>query len=137
MKVRAIVEIMGHPKEHVADVIKQVLDKVKEGHDVKSSELFEPKEVKGMWSSFFEVIIEFKDVEQLAFFCFDYMPSSIQIEEPESVSMNNNQLNNIFNDIMAKLHMYDANSKTLHAKNVILEKKLKEALRELKKEPTS
>ena len=42
--------------------------------------------------------------------------------------MTNAQLSNVFNDIIANLHVYDASTKNLGAKNRVLEQKLKRAI---------
>ncbi|MBU1204137.1 MAG: hypothetical protein KKG60_03670 [Nanoarchaeota archaeon] len=134
MKVRVVVELAGHPKEHIEDVTKKILEKIKQEYKVTEEQVAELKEIKELWSTFIEAVVEFKDIEEMGMFCFDYMPSSVQIEEPENISMTNNQLSNIFNDIMAKLHVYDATTKTFNARNKVLEIKLKKAISALRKE---
>ncbi len=134
MKVRVVVEIAGHPKEHVEEVMKQILEKVRKDYKVIEDQLVETKEIKGLWSTFFEALMEFKGINEMVLFCFDYMPSSVQIEEPENFTVTNNEFNNLFNDVMAKLHVYDAVTKNARAQNTILEQKLKKALSSIHQE---
>ena|SRR3989344_3208293 len=119
-----IVEIAGFPREHVEEVMKQVVEKVKEEYEVIESFIREPREVKEFWSSFVEIKMKFNSMEQLTGFCFDYMPSSVDIIEPVKFSLESYELNNLFNDLMGKMHHYDLMLKNFRATNEMLKRKL-------------
>ncbi len=131
---RIIIEILGSPKEHVEEVIHKIVDNIdKKEEDIKviKGKSYEAEEVKGLWSSFAELDLEFKDEERLVGFCFDYMPSSIEILEPEVIKFEQKIFGELLNDLLARLHQYDMLTKNLRAENVILKKKYEG------KEPTS
>ena len=124
IRVRTILEILGSPKDHVEDTMKFVIGKAKEGFDLISEKRYETEEVNGLWSTFCELDINFNNPEQLTIFCFDFMPSSVEILEPINMNMKCTNLSNLFNDLLAKLHRYDMVVKNMNAENVILKKKL-------------
>ena len=57
--------------------------------------------------------------------CFKYLPSHIEIIEPQDFTMNNFDLSSIFNEIATKMHYYDAIAKAALTNNQILTNKLK------------
>jgi len=54
------------------------------------------------------------------------MPSSVEILEPEQISESLQNLNEILNDLAAKLHTYDAMNKKLLAQLNLLKKQQKQ-----------
>ena len=50
--VKAIVEVLGSPKEHVEDTMKSVAEKIKDVFGVVSYNVYEAQEVQGLWSTF-------------------------------------------------------------------------------------
>ncbi len=125
-KIRAIaiVEIAGKPKKYVEDTMKLVLDRLKEeeGMKVAKSKVHDAKDHEGIFSTFSEIEIEFEGYEPLLLFCFEYMPSSIEFLEPEEIKMESQNMTNIFNDLLARLHQADSKVKDVNAANIILEK---------------
>ena len=109
IKVRTIIEIVGKPKEHVEKTMEKVVELITKNEEFKlvSHETREPKEVKNLWSSFTEFVINFSSLDVLSNFCFEFMPSSVEIEEPEKISMNSKEIENLLNDILSKIHQYD------------------------------
>lgn len=124
--VRVVIEILGAPKEHVEKTLKLVMDKVKEQKYIKllKEKVFETKKVKQFWSTFVEMEMAMEDVNNLINFCFDFMPSSVEILEPEKFSVKVNYLNDLLNDLLARLHKYDMLLKNLHAENILLKREL-------------
>ena len=126
--VRIIVEIVGFPKDHVEEVTKKIVDKIKEDKEVKKFEIFETVELKdkmgGIYSAFTELEINFNNLNELISFCLDYMPSSIEILEPEEINFKTAELANLLNDLLGKLHDYDMTIKKLQASNFLMKKKL-------------
>ncbi|MEM3127156.1 MAG: hypothetical protein QW331_03765, partial [Candidatus Woesearchaeota archaeon] len=103
---RVIIELMGKPKEHVEKTIKDYIKHISEDQnfEVLNQEIapLEPKEE--YFVTFAELEILCKDVPSLVGFCFDYMPSSIEIIEPEKINYDRHQLSSIINDLQARLH---------------------------------
>ncbi|MAG20032.1 hypothetical protein CL618_01200 [archaeon] len=123
MIIRAVIEIVGSPKEHVEKILGLVIEKIKkEELKVLRVDAFDAKEVKELWSCFAEVEIEFETLERFMGFCFDYMPSSIEILEPEELKVESGSFGDIINDLLAKLHQYDMLIKGLKAENIVLKR---------------
>lgn len=126
IKVRVIIEILGSPKEHVEETINRVVKKIEEESDIKliNGKSYEATEVKGLWSTFAELELEFNRLYDLIGFSFDYMPSVIEILEPEKMDINMGDVNELLNDLLAKLHNYDMVTKNLSAENILLKRQL-------------
>ena len=128
IETRAIIEIAGFPKEHIEETMVKVVEKLKQDFKVSKQEVYEAVALKdkmeGFWSTFCEVEISFKNVNELVIFCFEYMPSSIEILTPEEIKFKGNEFNSIFNDLLSRLHQYDMIVKNLTASNEIIKKKL-------------
>lgn len=124
MRAKAMVEILGSPKEHVEEAMKTVMEKAKGSFNVISYNIYEAQEIQGLWSTFADIDLNFKDIDQLVGFCFEYMPSSIEITEPLNIGMKCVDLSNMMNDLLAKIHRYDMAVKNLNAENVLLKRKI-------------
>ena len=123
---RVIVEVAGFPKEHIELVIKQLVSKIKTEEEVLRSDIFEIKKINEFWSTFTEIELVFTDLDRLSKFCFEYMPSSIEVIEPDRFSLDAKDFEDVYNDILGKLHHYDMNVKSIKAANLIFQKKLNE-----------
>ncbi|PIY60614.1 hypothetical protein COY95_00880, partial [Candidatus Woesearchaeota archaeon CG_4_10_14_0_8_um_filter_47_5] len=121
---RTIIEIVGIPKEHVEKTIILYTKKIKE-HDqmlVVKEKKFKAKKQGNFFSAFAEMEIAFKSVPDLLNFCFDYMPASIEILEPETLHYETNDISTFVNDLLAKLHQLNFMVKKLSAENTLLNK---------------
>ncbi len=103
---RAIIEILGKPKEHVEKALRVVIGKIKEQKGIKIVEekLFNAEKQEEMFSTFAELGILFENMETLVGFCFDFMPSSVEILDPEKLSFKSNNFAGLINDLLARLH---------------------------------
>jgi hypothetical protein len=112
--IRAIIEMLGKPKEHVNDTLKSYVDKLDEAENflVVSEEYSEPEEKEGMFSIFVEVELLVKGTENIAFFCFDYLPASVEILEPLNLKYSSHNLTDFLNDLLQRLHALDMKFKT-------------------------
>ncbi len=125
IKARAVIEVLGKPKEHIENTINKYIDNIKEDNnfDVLTSEIMPAKEQEnGMFSTFAELDFNTKQIENITAFCFDYMPSSIEIMEPEKMIMKSSQMSDLMNDLQSKLHMLDMAVKKLKNENIFLKK---------------
>ena len=57
-------------------------------------------------------------------FCFDYLPSSVEILEPEYINEKSIDLAGVLNDLMLKLHEYNMVIRNLQAENKVMKNKL-------------
>ncbi len=132
IKAKVIIEILGAPKGHVENTLKLVLDKIKENDDYNllNQEIYEAKEVGKLFTAFTEAEIEFKDIYKLIIFSFDFMPSSIEILEPEKFMINSNNLSDWLNDLLAMIHKQDMLLKKVNANNILLKQELDKFKRE-------
>ncbi len=127
IRCRAILEVLGKPKEHVEKTIKTLVQKVKEDPEISvlNEKYADIKpEGKTMFSTFVELEMVIKGITTLTGFCFDFMPSSIDIEKPEQLTIKNRHFSDIFNDMQHKLHNVDMVAKTLQAERDFLKRNL-------------
>ena len=130
---RVIIEVVGKPEEHVKKALEIVIKKIKEeeGIKVKEEKSFKPKEVDKFFSTFAELVIEFKNPNQIISFCFDYMPSSIEIIDPEELALRSNELAGLLNDLLTKLHSISMRLANINAENQILRRNTEGLLKNL------
>ena len=128
MKVqsRIIIEIMGKPKEHIEKTLQEYVEKIKktEGIEVLETQFNKAKPSEDMWTTFVELELITKDLPTLIGFCFDYMPSSIDIIKPETLSFEDREMTNVLNDLQAKLHRVDMVAKKLANENQYLQQNM-------------
>ncbi|MBW3013383.1 hypothetical protein KY340_04230 [Candidatus Woesearchaeota archaeon] len=122
---RVICEILGGPKEYVERAIADLVEKCKNLKDIKfyDAEIFPIKEQKGgLFSSFAEIMLLFKKRDPLLDFMYTFLPSSIEVIEPESVTLTNAFLSNWFNEFQARLHATDRIAKEGNAYKALFSK---------------
>ncbi len=126
IRCRTIVEVLGKPKEHVENSIKEYIEHIKEDSElvVLKEEYSEIKEQGKLWSKFVELELVIKGTAKLISFCFEYMPSSIEVLKPEQLTMTNHELSSFLNDLQARLHNVDMIVKSQNAENEILKKSM-------------
>ena len=114
---RAVIEVLGKPKEHVNDSLQNYIKNLKENerYQVTNEEYAEIKkqEEQGMWAAFAELDVKADKIEDLIAFCFDYMPSVIEIIEPKEFNLVDNDLSSFLNDLQARLHHVDMLTKRM------------------------
>lgn len=131
IRCRVILEMLGKPKEHIENTLKSYVQKIKEDSSlmVVKEDFADSQEQDSMWSTFVELEIVFKDIKKLLPFCFDYMPSSVEIIKPKDILILNHELSDFLNDLQAKLHNVDMIAKQLRAANTVLKKNLNTSLK--------
>ncbi len=121
---RIIIEIIGKPKEHVESTIKGYIDRIKNNFDVLSADFAEIKELKDqkLFATFVELEMLIHGLPSIVNFCFDYMPSSIEIIEPKTISLEGIELSRLMNDMQSNLHSLDNAIKQLKSENSFLKR---------------
>ncbi|MEK6868162.1 MAG: hypothetical protein AABX98_05055 [Nanoarchaeota archaeon] len=125
IKARVIIEMLGAPKEHIEETLKLYIEKIKTQEKdivVRNIEYGDPKEVDTLFSVFAELELDFTNMKTLTYFCFDYMPSSIEVFEPSEFSYTANDYTDFLNDLQARLHKFDMLIKNLSAENKVIKK---------------
>src|SRR3989344_5511432 len=125
---RAIIEVLGRPKEHVEKTIKDYLERLKQdkNYQIVSEEVAEVKkqEKEEMWVIFAELEVRTEKVDNIIGFCFEYMPSMIELIEPSELTLRDVTLSNFLNDLQARLHHVGIVAKQLKSENDFLKKSL-------------
>jgi len=124
MHCRTIIQIVGAPKEYIEKTLKEYVAKIREtkGIGVIKENFSDTEPQEKLFSIFVEIEMVVKDASTLAFFCYDYMPSSIEIIEPQTFNYRAADFAAFFNDLLSRLHTLDAIVKQYRAQNQILEK---------------
>ncbi len=116
---RAICEILGKPKEYVEETAQLLVQKAQELPEAQllEVEVMEaiPQGKEGtVFSTFAEMQILFKNTKALMSFCFDFMPSSLELIEPEKIVMTNDIFASWLNELQGRLHQVDMVAKEKH-----------------------
>jgi hypothetical protein len=120
---RVIIEIVGKPKEHVEKAIQDLMDHMRKNKDViiLTEHIEKAKEHEGdLWSTFSDVEFLVEGIPKLVGFCFDYMPSSVEIMEPEDFRLKAREIASFVNEMQAKLHNLGIVIKRLKNENLFL-----------------
>ena len=133
LAARCIVEVLGKPQKHVEDTLKSVVTALgkHEGMHLTKSKISPTKQVEGLWSGFIEIEAFFETFESLSLFCFGYMPSSVEILEPEELMLRNSSVSGLLNDLLAGLHNLDMELKNLKVQAGVLQMNSDNLLRNL------
>lgn len=125
--IRSVVEIAGYPESFVDQTMENVAINLRknEAMTVLEAKKFPTKAIDKMFSTFTEFDLEFKQFDDVLAFCFNVMPSSIEILEGKS-SFESTEVVALLNDVLGRLHEYDMVVKNLRANVVLLEKKVAE-----------
>jgi len=130
IKLTIILEILGRPPEHIQETLEEIIKKIdgEEGISVVNKNIKESKQIEGkddLFSAFAEVELEVEYVMNILYIIFRYMPSHIEVIEPEKLSLKNIELNEAFNELTRRLHGYDETARVLQMEKKILEDRLK------------
>lgn len=117
LHVRAIVEVIGTPKEYTEESLKEHLKKIKSNYSIIKEIIEPPVKHEKFFSTFAELELLVKDSLALLSFCFDFMPSSIEILDPENISIKNSDLSGFLNDMQARLHAVNTGIVELKERN--------------------
>lgn len=121
-----IVEMMGKPADHLQKTLKGYVDNLKKDKKIEfiHEDYADPEQVENstLFTTFVEFEVIMKDITRVIEFCFDFMPSSVEIIEPTNIILQNKVMNGLLNDIQARLHKVDMVLKNQSQENKILKK---------------
>ena len=83
-------------------------------------QISKPEQKDKLFTVFAEIELYVKTPQDLVEFCFLYMPSSIEILEPEKIHFDAPAFSGFFNDLQGRLHQLDMLVKNLRAENKLL-----------------
>ena len=123
LTAKAIVEIIGKPKEHIEKTMEIVVENMKKNSSwkVMSSKITETEQKENFYATFADVEVSFKTFGDLLSFCFEYLPSSIEITEPHEFNLTSVRMNGWINDFLGRLHESDMVAKRVRADNELLQ----------------
>ncbi|HLD04186.1 MAG TPA: hypothetical protein VJG90_00550 [Candidatus Nanoarchaeia archaeon] len=123
IRVNVLFEIIGNPKEHVENALKNYLENIKLTANVivLKEDMEEAEDLgNGLFSTFAEVDMLLRGLEKLTWLCFNYSPASIEIIDPPEFKFKEKELSNWLNDLLAKLHEIGSLSKQVSAENKLI-----------------
>ena len=122
IRCRTIIEVLGKPREHVENSLKEYVEHIKKDSElvVLNEEYSDITEQENLWSKFVELDLVIKGTSKLISFCFEYMPSSLEVMKPDNLIFTNPELSNFLNDLQARLHHVDMIVKNQKAENDFL-----------------
>jgi len=122
IQTRIILEMLGAPKEHIDKTLKDYIAKLKKDLKITKEHYEEPIQKDKLFTVFAELEITFKSFAEVFSFCFDSMPSSVEIFEPLEFKLSSQEMTDLLNDLQARLHETDYLVKGVRAFNQILDK---------------
>jgi hypothetical protein len=146
---RGIVEVIGKPKEHVENSVKLIIDtasqikglvierktvepiKSLKDTDLGKTEKKIQDNVGELFSTFAEIEFKADNLDIVASFCYDFLPSSLEILEPEKINVDLQDVSKLMNDVLSKLHNADHVIKQVRFENAALNKNAKLLLRNM------
>jgi len=131
LRANLIIEVLGKPAEHIEKALEFAIEAMEKEKKVnvlnkKIHKAVLVKESKDVYTTFAEIEILVDGLYKLIEIVFDYMPSSVEIVEPTTLSMKLEDANALLNDLAMRLHQYDALLKKGRLELEILKRKLKE-----------
>lgn len=135
-----MIEILGKPPEYVKESLQSLVTRMgsEKGVKVVNKVYHEPILVEGskeLYTTFAEIEAEFDTLAHYFMVLFTYMPSHVEIIQPEKIEVSNSHLNELSNAITQRLHGYDAVAKNMIMEKNLLTKKLKEVAPHLFEQP--
>lgn len=119
---RVIIEMLGKPKGHLEKTFEDLMGKfLREEKIVFVKKTYSKTKKQGnLFSRFAEIEFWAENLSVLIGLCFDYMPSSVEVLEPENVVFPVHQLTGYLNEMQAKLHHVDMIAKNTQTEKAIL-----------------
>jgi hypothetical protein len=129
IRLKMIIEVAGFPEEHIDKSIKTIAEKLDKEKGLLTVERTAHKSTKisdKVFSAFIETEILSESLTLLMGLVYDYLPSSVEIIEPEDpISDDPQAVTMILNDLLARLHRYNQMIHALKAENIVLKREYK------------
>jgi len=135
---RAILEVLGKPKEHVEESLKKYSDEIEKDESISilKKDMAEAKQRDDIqegipyYAAFLE--LEFLvNINKIGAFCFNYMPSSIEVLEPNEIQIKNIEFSDILNDLQSRSHNVDTMVKQLTSETQFLKRNMKTLIKNI------
>lgn len=137
IRATIILEIIGKPQEYLVKTLEEIIAKISEekGVQVLNKKINEPvlmKKSKEFYTTFAEVDLEVENILYLTIIMFKYMPSHIEVVEPELIALTNNGWTDILSELTRRLHSYEEIARVIQLQNSQMQKKLNELVADKK-----
>ena len=127
IRIKMIIEIAGTPEKHINKTLKEITDNV-EGEKAITPIKTKRRKAKdigeGVFSAFAEMEFLISRISDIFGVIYDYLPSSVEIIEPDELTDTTANISEVINDLTAKLHQYNTAFNQLTAKNVMMQRDL-------------
>jgi hypothetical protein len=125
-KISAIIEVAGFPEKHVNEVMLKIIENMKKEPKIKitKEEIAEAKPAKDIFAGFMEFELEIETFDRLLFFCYNYLPSSIELLETRDMKLSTEEFRSGINDLLAYLHRINFVVSNMQTENDFLKKNL-------------
>ncbi len=129
-----IIEVLGKPKEYLKEIMEGIVKNLKSNEHIEllKDKIADIHPVEKLFSSFVELEMLVENINVLQSLIFAYMPSSIEILNPQELKMSLNDANLFFNDLGARLHEYDNKLKKYKVLSIMLNEKIKKLEEQVK-----
>jgi len=136
LQVQFVFEVLGRPAKEIAEALQLLVKKIEGEKGIriferKFHEVVPVKDGKDLFTTFAEITAELDSIEYLLPLLMAYMPSHAEVIYPENVELTNQDLNQFANQLLQRLHHYDAVTKNVLAEREILVRELKTRAPEL------
>ncbi len=128
-QARLILEIIGRPASNITAALEGISQRLSKEKGVKLLEKkihppVEVKDVKDLYTTFAELLIECDTLSTLFAVIFAYMPANIEIIKPDEINLRNSDITGMTNKIVQRIHYYDAVARRLMVDNQNMRKQL-------------
>ncbi len=118
LQINVLFEVVGNPKEHVQLMIQKVIEGIKSNKDIKiiNEDYGEAEDAgDGLWGTFCETELLVKDLKTTSWIAFNFSPASMEIIQPEELTMKDKEITDFLGDLLSQLHQNNMNA--IKAKN--------------------
>lgn len=124
--VRATIEVIGYPEDHVKEVMQKIIEKLKteDGLQILKNEVHPTEKVKEkFFATFVDIEMKINDFGKVLHFCYDYLPSSFEIIDADKITIPTREFSAGISEMIVKLHQYNLIVNNLSNKITELQKK--------------
>ena len=131
IEARFIIQIGGKPLENVEKALKVVLKKLEDEKKFKliESDIGEAEldEKSTLYLGFLDVLVKFDDPRDILEFIVDYTPTSVEVESPDNIKMNNDDLTAVLNDMSNFILKAGHNIRSMRAQMHVMQEQLEKS----------
>ncbi len=125
--VRITIEMIGQPEVVLLQALKNVSKEISEKYETSDIVLSDAEKIgTTLMSAFVEMKVRVENYEELSNLVIDYMPSFVEVLEPDEINVKMGELEQSINNFVAMIQKLDKQLKYIAAKNIIMQKEMQE-----------